>query len=317
MLAYNFRAQGITSGTTVANLFVAGNLWSSFLAVEKALEKIGAIQLPIGGLCPSENILTYLKKFKPDVVMGIPSLLVMNAEQALGIGVDLKIKKVFYAGEAMSESRREFLKKTWGTEYFGSAGYASVDAGVIGYQCLECGPGEHHLFTDIVQMKIIEGEAVVSSLSRDSMAIRNYATGDRVEWVDDLCGCGRKDRKFKLLGRIDNMIQIWSCRLLLGDIERSLKNLAPSVLSYQVILTETKNENSVTEILELNYETSSEQELDKSVLLREIFQNSRDLRDTISFEAFQIRTRIVAKAHNEIKRNSRTGKISVILDQRH
>jgi phenylacetate-coenzyme A ligase PaaK-like adenylate-forming protein len=113
------------------------------------------------------------------------------------------------------------------------------------------------------------------------------------------------------------MIQIWSCRLLLGDIERSLKNLAPSVLSYQVILTETKNENSVTEILELNYETSSEQELDKSVLLREIFQNSRDLRDTISFEAFQIRTRIVAKAHNEIKRNSRTGKISVILDQRH
>jgi phenylacetate-CoA ligase len=317
MLAYNFRAQGITSGTTVANLFVAGNLWSSFLAVEKALEKIGAIQLPIGGLCPSENILTYLKKFKPDVVMGIPSLLVMNAEQALGMGVDLKIKKVFYAGEAMSESRREFLKKTWGTEYFGSAGYASVDAGVIGYQCLECGPGEHHLFTDMVQMKIIEGEAVVSSLSRDSMAIRNYATGDRVEWVDDLCGCGRKDRKFKLLGRIDNMIQIWSCRLLLGDIERSLKNLDPSVLSYQVILTETKTENSVTEILELNYESNIGQEINETILLQEIFQNSRDLRDTISFESFQIRTRIVAKAHNEIKRNSRTGKISVILDQRH
>jgi phenylacetate-coenzyme A ligase PaaK-like adenylate-forming protein len=54
-----------------------------------------------------------LKKFKPDVVMGIPSLLVMNAEQALGLGLDLKIPKVFYAGEAMSETRREFLKKTW------------------------------------------------------------------------------------------------------------------------------------------------------------------------------------------------------------
>jgi phenylacetate-CoA ligase len=317
MLAYNFRAQGITSGTTVANLFVAGNLWSSFLAVEKALEKIGAIQLPIGGLCPSENILTYLKKFMPDVVMGIPSLLVMNAEQALGMGIDLKIKKVFYAGEAMSDTRREFLKKTWGAEYFGSAGYASVDAGVIGYQCLQCGPGEHHLFTDMVQMKIIEGEAVVSSFSRDSMAIRNYATGDRVEWVDDLCGCGRQDRKFKLLGRIDNMIQIWSCRLLLSDIERSLKNLAPSVLSYQVILTETKTENSVTENLEFNYETNTGLEINEKILLQQIYQNSRDLRDTISFEAFQIRTRIVAKAHNEIKRNSRTGKISVILDQRH
>ena len=113
------------------------------------------------------------------------------------------------------------------------------------------------------------------------------------------------------------MIQIWSCRLILGDIERSLKNLDPSVLSYQVILTETKTENSVTEILELNYESNIGLEINETILLQEIFQNSRDLRDTISFEAFQIRTRIVAKAHNEIKRNSRTGKISVILDQRH
>jgi len=316
MLAYNFRAQGITPGTTVANLFVAGNLWSSFLAVEKALEKIGAIQLPIGGLCPSENILTYLNKFKPDVVMGIPSLLVMNAEQALGLGIDLKIKKVFYAGEAMSETRMNFLKKTWQTEYFGSAGYASVDAGVIGYQCTSCGPGEHHLFSDLIKMKIVEGEAVISSLTRDSMAIKNYATGDRVEWVDDLCVCGRKDRKFKLLGRIDNMIQIWSCRLLLGDIEKSLKNLDPEILSFQVQLKESPIDSGVSETMDLFYETHPGRELDEKLLLLEIYQNSRDLRDTITLAAFTDRIKIHSEAHGSIKRNSRTGKISLILDKR-
>ncbi len=317
MLAYNFRAQGISKGTTVANLFVAGNLWSSFLAVEKALEKIGAIQLPIGGLCPSENILTYLNKFKPDVVMGIPSLLVMNAEQALGLGINLKIKKVFYAGEAMSETRRDFLRKTWKTEYFGSAGYASVDAGVIGYQCLNCGPGEHHLFTDLIQMKIVEGEAVVSSLTRDSMAIKNYATGDRVEWIEDACNCGRKDKKFKLLGRIDNQIQIWSCRMLLTDIEKSLKNLNPEILSYQIILSEEQNEGTIRETCELTYEIHGGLELDRMALLQEIFLNSRDLKDTITFEAFTACMKIVAKSHGEIRRNSRTGKISVIVDSRH
>lgn len=316
MLAYNFRAQGITPGTTVANLFVAGNLWSSFLAVEKALEKIGAIQLPIGGLCPSENILMYLNKFKPDVVMGIPSLLVMNAEQAAGLGIELKIKKVFYAGEAMSEARRDFLKKTWGTEYFGSAGYASVDAGVIGYQCSDCSAGEHHLFTDLIEMKIIEGEAVVSSLTRDSMAIKNYATGDRVEWVDEACSCGRKDRKFKLLGRIDNMIQIWSCRLLLGDIEKSIKNLDSEILSFQIVLAESQTEKGVSELMELSYETKPGKELSEQKLREEIYQNSRDLRDTLSFEDFIHRVKIIAKNHGEIKRNSRTGKISVILDRR-
>ena len=317
MLAYNFRAQGIKSGTTVANLFVAGNLWSSFLAVEKALEKIGAIQLPIGGLCPSENIITYLNKFKPEVVMGIPSLLVMNAEQGLGLGLDLKIKKVFYAGEAMSETRREFLKKIWRTEYFGSAGYASVDAGVIGYQCTSCGPGEHHVFTDLIQMKILEGEAVVSSLTRDSMAIKNYATGDSVEWVDDLCECGRQDRKFKLLGRIDNMIQIWSCRLLLADIEKSFKNLDSEILSFQIVLREEQNEKRVDEVLELTYETKVGSELSETNLIEEIYNNSRDLRDTIPLEKFSNLTKVFSKSHGEIKRNSRTGKVSVIVDRRH
>lgn len=317
MLAYNFRAQGIGPGTTVANLFVAGNLWSSFLAVERALEKIGAIQLPIGGLCPSENILTYLKKFNPDVVMGIPSLLVMNAEQAISMGVELKIKKVFYAGEAMSEARRDFIKKVWKTEYFGSAGYASVDAGVIGYQCMSCGPGEHHLFSDLVGMKIIEGEAVVTSLTRESMAIKNYATGDRVEWVQDLCGCGRKDKKFKLLGRIDNLIQIWSCRLLLSDIEKSFKSLDPALLSFQIVLSEEKNEKSLTELMELLYEATPDKVLDEKSLVQEIYQNSRDLKDTISLENFMARIKISALAHGAIKRNSRTGKISVILDRRH
>lgn len=316
MLAYNFRAQGIKPGTTVANLFVAGNLWSSFLAVEKALEKIGAIQLPIGGLCPSENILQYLKRFRPEVIMGIPSLLVMNAEQALGLDIKLDVKKVFYAGEAMSETRREFLKKNWGVEYFGSAGYASVDAGVIGYQCEHCGPGEHHLFTDMVDLKVVDGEGVVSSHCRFSLPIRNYATGDRIELLEGQCACGRQDRRFKLLGRIDNQIQIWSCRVLLTDIERSLQKMDSGILSYQVILTETMVDQTITELMDLHYEISVKA-LDEQKLVEEIYQNSRDLKDTISLKTFADRIKIIPHDHGTIKRNARTGKISVILDRRH
>lgn len=315
MLAFNFKAQGIRPGSTVANLFVAGNLWSSFLAVEKALEKIGAIQLPIGGLCPAENIVTYLNKFKPDAVMGIPSLLVMNAELAISQGLELNIPKVFYAGEAMSESRRDFLRSKWKVQYFGSAGYASVDAGVIAYQCEQSLAGEHHIFTDMVDMRIVDGEALVSSHSRHTLPIKNYATGDRVEWVEGDCGCGRKDKKFKLLGRIDNQIQIWSCRLLLTDIEKSIKNLDPAILSFQITLTEIKGETSVIEMMELVYE-KNESAMDVKKLLNEIYQNSRDLKDTLSFEKFAERIQVRDVGHGEIKRNSRTGKISVIRDQR-
>lgn len=309
MLAKNYRAQGIKPGMTVANLFVAGNLWSSFMAVEKALEKIGVVQLPIGGMCAEDNIAVYLEKFKPDVVMGIPSMLVKNAEYLDAKGKELNVPMIFYAGEALSEPRRDYLAKTWGTKFFGSAGYASVDAGVIGYQCTHCGAGEHHLFSDYIEMKIVEGEAVVSSLYRTSLPIRNYRTGDRVEFID-ACTCGDSSPRFKLLGRADNLVMIWSCRIQLEEVEKTLKDIDPNILTYQVVITE----ESTKEILALYYE--KHKDIKEEVLLANLYQNARDLKDTISFEELSAGTRIVAVDPGMIPRNPRTGKISLILDRR-
>jgi hypothetical protein len=112
------------------------------------------------------------------------------------------------------------------------------------------------------------------------------------------------------------MIQIWSCRLLLADIEKSLKNLDPEILSFQLQLKETPSVSGVDETMDLFYETHPGRELDEKLLLLEIYQNSRDLRDTISLAAFTDRIKIHSEAHGSIKRNSRTGKISVIQDFR-
>lgn len=309
MLAMNMKLQGVKPGMTVANLFVAGNLWSSFICVERALEKIGVIQLPIGGLCSSENILMYLKKFKPDVVMGIPSMLVMNAEYMASKNESLHVPMVFYAGEALSEIRREYLRKTWGTELFGSAGYASVDAGVIGYQCSECGPGEHHVFSDLIKLDIVNGEGVVTSLARNTLPIVNYKTGDRIEWIKD-CSCGRKDKRFKLAGRIDNIIQIWSCRMLTNDIESSLSEAG--IRTYQVYISETPLEKAVREKIAIHYEADHSIETDK--LLLNLYNRSRDVKDTISFATFRENMELVKVP--AIERNGRTGKISIIRDSR-
>ena len=312
LLAENMRAAGIKEGTTVANLYVAGNLWSSFLAMEKALEKMGAIQLPIGGLCDKDNILMYLTKFQPEVIMGIPSLLVELAEYAHQKNVKISVKSVMYAGEALSSIREEFLKASWSVENFGSSGYASVDAGVIGYQCLNCGPGEHHVFTDLIDLKIVEDEAVVTSLLRNTMPVLNYRTGDRIEWISD-CQCGRADRRFKLLGRIDNVIQIWSCRLLVNDIEASFAQVAPAVLTFQIVLSDLREHNLPRERMTIKYEGD---QLDEEALLKEIYDRSRDMKDTIDYNDFVEDVVLERMDHGEIERNARTGKISVVKDLR-
>lgn len=312
MLAENFKRHGLRAGMTVANLFVAGNLWSSFLCVDKALEKIGVIQLPIGGICPSENILLYLKKFKPDAVMGIPSMLVMNAEYIESVGEKLQVPMVFYAGEALSEIRREYLEKIWDTKVFASAGYASVDAGVIGYQCEHCGTGEHHVFSDLVELKILEEEGIVTSLARETMPIRNYRTGDRIEWISD-CQCGSPDRRFKLLGRVDNVIQIWSCRLLLDDVEAVMS--AREILTFQIKISEAREANVVREKLTISYEKPLTP-FDQEAFLLELYERSRDVKDTIKYQDFKKDIHLLEQGHGEVPRNPRTGKISLIVDQR-
>jgi len=314
MLAKNLRAQGIHEGMIVANLFVAGNLWSSFMAVEKALEKIGAIQLPIGGLCSTENILMYLQKFRPDVVMGIPSFLVMNAEYAKNMGIELDIKRIIYAGESLSEERRKYLANNWKTQFFGSAGYASVDAGVIGYQCSHCAADEHHFFSELVELQIIHNQGVVTSLARDTMPIKNYLTGDRMEWIED-CECGRSDKRFKLLGRIDNVIQIWACRLLLIDVEKMFQVHAPQVLNYQVVITEISNAQGVKEILEICYE--SKIALNHDVIIQTLYEFSRDVKDSILFDEFKKNVVVTMMETHQIPRNPRTGKISLVRDLRY
>ena len=310
MLAQNLMRQGVRPGMMVANLFVAGNLWSSFMCVEKALEKIGVVQLPIGGMCSSENILFYLKKFKPDVVMGIPSMLVMNAEYFEARGEKFEIPMVFYAGESLSDIRKEYLQKMWKTKSFGSAGYASVDAGVIGYQCEYSHPGEHHLFSDLVKLDVIEDEAVVTSLARNTMPIKNYRTGDKVEWISGSCECGRQDPRFRLLGRVDNVIQIWSCRLLVTDVESVMNELG--VLSFQLKISESREANLVREKLTIQYE-KADGDLNEEELLEEIYYRSRDVKDTIKLNEFK---KDIILLNSEIPRNSRTGKISLVVDQR-
>lgn len=312
MLAHNLKKQGVRQGMTVANLFVAGNLWSSFLCVEKALEKIGAVQLPIGGMCSNENIHFYLRKFRPDVVMGIPSMLVMYAEYMASKNETLNIPLIFYAGESLSQNRQEYLSSVWGTKTFGSAGYASVDAGVIGYQCQHSLPGEHHVFSDLVKLSIVEDEAVVTSLARTSMPIENYRTGDRIEWIGP-CKCGSQDKRFKLLGRIDNVIQIWSCRMLSNDIEASFQKFG--ILTFQVKISEGREANVVREKLTLSYEKPNA-EVDPELLLLDLYERSRDVRDTIKFMDFKKDLILDPVSQGQIARNPRTGKISTVIDLR-
>lgn len=316
LLATGFRAQGIGTGTVVANLFVAGNLWSSFMAVDQAMAKIGARVLPIGGLADRDQTLSWMELFKPEFVVGLPTQIVELVRHAQETGRKINIPSVLYAGEHLNLVARQFIKSVAGTGYFGSAGYASVDAGPIGYQCRSCERGVHHLFTDHVHLEVVDGEAVVTSRIKRTMPVIRLRTGDLIEWVgspDNPCACGSRDVRFRLLGRADSQFNVWGCRLFTGDFEKVLADSGLDGALFQIVL---RQDTAAREAIELHIEHDDAAKVRLEEIAALLHGHSKDLAATHPKEWVAPRLSVVPHARGGIPRVARTGKIKIVLDER-
>jgi phenylacetate-CoA ligase len=298
MLSRGLTAQGIGPSDLCANLFAAGNFWSSFIAIDQALAQIKVKQLPIGGLSKIEDIVSYLQLFKPTFLFGIPSLFLQYAHFCEKNNIKLKVKKIFYAGEHFNKKAMKYLIKIWGVEEFCSAGYASVDAGPIGYQDHSCAYGEHIIFKDYIHMEIIDNEAVITSKFRKAMPIIRYKTGDHVEWTD------KEQGKFLLKGRLSNQFNIWSCKVNLSEIQVALTEFE----SFQVILYNDEKGNDLLEIkIEDDQVTNTEN------IINLIYKSCQDINKTHELTSIQDFIQIT---FSKITRVERTGKIKSIIDNR-
>jgi len=317
LLARGINYQGLKKGTIVANLFMPGNMWSSFLAIEKALSFVGAIELPIGATSDSGLILEYLERFKPGAVFALPTHLVELADKTEEMGLKLDIPYIFYAGEHMNSQMRKLLERVWNTQKLCSAGYASVDAGPIGYQCAYCEDREHHLFSDLIQLEVIDGEGVVTSMIRKSMPVIRFRTGDRIEMSDKkMCRCGSSDPKFILLGRCDGQINIWGCRLFLEDIERALQNCGVTSPLWQVVIDSIAEGGSVSENIKISIEEEPGSAKSVERIKKEIYNHSIDVRKTHPQDSVMSKIYIEFLEKNKIPRIGRTGKIKRVMDRR-
>ncbi len=315
MLARGFKCFGIESGTRCANLFVAGNLWSSFLAVDRALQQLNALTFPIGGSADPNQILEYLKMFQPTHVLGLPTLLVSLARLAESKNILLKIPTLLFAGEHLSVHSRDYLTQVFQTKTFGSAGYASVDAGPIGYQCKHLSYGVHHLFEDHVHLDIEDNEGVVTSLFRRSTPVVKHKTGDWLEWVqgNSSCPCGFYGKSFRLLGRLNSRLNLWGCRVFIEDFSIALADMAihPTFIHLKI-----KSSQRGEDLVEVHLEGASllnanVEEFNAKLLLR-----NRDLNSSLKSVDLIGKISLHETQDGLLPRITRTGKLIPVEDLR-
>jgi len=311
-MAHHFLSNGIKPGDGVVNYFRPGDMWGAFLLFDKTMSTLPVTVYPLGCTPRMDYALEIFAAFKPNVIAGIPSMILDFARYCADQPEPVRIEKVYYAGEPLASTAVNLLTSIWGCELIRSAGYASTDVGSIGWQCLHCKAGEHYAFDDAF-VEIIDGEIVVTSLSRWAMPIIRYRTGDGGKWVTPSCGCGRGAPLFKLLGRFDNVILIWGFRIFYDEIVAVFEELQIPYLAIQVHVYSMAGE----QFLLVKFESPHGEAQNDAKLRDKFYELGSDINAKAPKEVLDRRLAFEKVPIGALKRNERTGKVIPVIDLRY
>jgi phenylacetate-CoA ligase len=250
------RLLGVVPSDRVANLFVAGHLWPSFLGVHDVVRYLGAVHLPISANIPPEEFVRLCAEFDPTVMVSLPTAFIFLADLGRKAGYRFpSLRLIGYVGEQMSEEAQRHVRGILGDVQIKPLAYSSADAGLMGYQCERAGFGTYHLPTDFQYVEILDpeshvpspvgqvGEVVVTNLARRSMPIVRYQMGDLASWQDGACACGDPNPLFRLAGRAGDDFKIGGGFIAMRVFDQALEAAGAAVsLNYVVELEDLDNQ---------------------------------------------------------------------------
>ncbi|MCK5854363.1 MAG: AMP-binding protein, partial [Sulfurovaceae bacterium] len=237
-----FTAAGITRsdrvliGAALDRVFMAG------LAYFLGLRQIGATAIRAGSGQPA-LVAELIRQQRPNILVGVPSLLLQVARQFQERGEDpaeLGIDKLICIGEPIRNEDLSLsllgnaLHDCWSAQVLGT--YASTEMATAFADCRAgCGG---HLLPELVIVEIIDdlgnpviigaaGEVVVTPLGIEGTPLLRYCTGDIARLHSDPCDCGSQaPRLGPILGRRAQMLKCRGTTLFPAAISRALQEVS-------------------------------------------------------------------------------------------
>lgn len=321
----------LNSSDRVANLFYVGEMYASFLFINKSFENapLNCLQFPIAGHTSLESTLNSVNDYGINVLVGVPTTFVQIAiflEKNLNPKMFLaaqNIEKIFYGGEALFIEQEILLKRVFkNLKVISSIGYASVDAGHLGYSTKNSPKGIHEVFSDSTIMELIDeesgavinsancvGKLVYTNLTRIGMPILRYPVGDKGKWCEGFIG-----KKFELLGRSEEGARVGPVTVSRDDILQTFKSakLYSFLDLFQLQIERIKGFDQLS-LLFSSRKMFSALEIET---LREHFYLQRKMFKECILQGILAPIIIKQIFGEEFSRNPRTGKLIFISDKR-
>ena len=236
-----FTAAGISNsdrvliGAALDRVFMAG------LAYFLGLRQIGATAIRAGS-GQLALVAELIRQQRPNVLVGVPSLLLMVARQFQGCGespAQLGVDKLICIGEPVRNDDLSLsplgkaLQECWSAQILGT--YASTEMATAFADCpAGCGG---HLLPELVVVEVIDdqgdpvvagkaGEVVVTPLGVEGTPLLRYRTGDIARLHSDPCVCGRQTPRLgPILGRRTQMLKCRGTTLFPAAVSRVLQEI--------------------------------------------------------------------------------------------
>lgn len=322
-------AGGLERGERVVNLFYAGELYASFVFIMKSFEEAneGSLHLPVGGATAPENVIKIITDFEATTLAGTPTLIVQLAETAVKLNIKLPgLKRILFGGESLYDDQRQRLVEIFPDITIQSIGYASVDAGLLGFADETCASDEHRTFghetlyeiLDEVTMEPIDevgvpGKAFVTYLDRRLMPVIRYPVGDRAQWVDPVGS--NVDRRFRLLGRSEEAARIGPCSIYYDDVHEVFAHAQKidtrfMLAGFQLLIKHFDKKDQLVVRISPSHPGLSIQEWQQTLLkARPMLKEEAD-RGNVHLPHIEIVN------HPDLEKNPRTGKLKRVIDLR-
>lgn len=320
------RIVGIRPDDRVANIFMAGHMWPSFLGIHDCLRKLDAVHLPISMNIPIEEAVKLCRMFEPTVMLSLPTYFVYLADLAKRENIRFPaLRMLNYAGEHLSEAARKHVLSVLPVKELKAGAYTSGDAGIMGYQCAHCGPGIYHVPTAFQLLEIIHAETgepaapgetadvVVTNLGRTSTPMIRYRLGDLAAWTGESCACGDPNPLLRLAGRAGEDFKIGGWFISMDGFEASLQQHGePFSLNFQVEIEDVANQFDLRLRVEATREPSARE---LAAFEKELFTAVPELQAAVERRHLRSFT-IEPVALGTLPRSPITGKVKRLMDKR-
>ena len=241
------RFMGVRPGDRVIHGFGL-SMYLAGVPLVRALERMGALAVPVGAEAGSEKLLNMITLVKPRVLACTPSYaehLLERAREVVGADAgSLGIEMIVCAGEpgAGLPEVRQRLEAGWGARVFdvlgGAHGIMMASAATDDYHGMYVLGDDYSVSTQLVDpatkepIDIVDGavgERVKTSLQWQATPPLRYSVGDVYEVLTADAPAGPVGKRIVVLGRVDDLLIVKGVKVYPAAIRNVVNGFAPQV----------------------------------------------------------------------------------------